>query len=506
MSSDRTVSPPTRGLTRHLAEGLGAYRFAGLPEAVRTVARHCLLDWLGVAIAGSREPVSTILADELCLDSTVEAAPGGCTVSGCTVIGTASSASPHDAAAVNGTAGHALDFDDVLTPMSGHPSAPVIPAALALAERMDAGGDAFLAAVVAGIETEARIGMAVAPGHYDAGFHATGTVGAFGAAAACASLLDLGADRASAALGIAGTQAAGLKSQFGTMCKPLHAGKAAANGLLAATLAARGFTSAPDVLERAQGFAATQTTTFDPEAGMDPPGRPWRIREVLFKVHAACFFTHASIEALLAMHREVGLRPSEVDSVTLRVPIGHLAACDIAAPATPLEGKFSLRFTSALALVRGTAGEADFTAAAVRDPELVAVRDRVRVIPVADLSPHVSQVEVALADGRRLAREVDMERPAGDDDLADQERRLAGKFRTLVAPILGAGRADELVEAVGRVTGGGPEGQGGGKDGGKDTALRSVRELAALCRTERRVVRPGTTGARERSASVPDRG
>ena len=160
------------------------------------------------------------------------------------------------AALINGAAAHALDFDDVNLAMPGHPSVAILPALLALAEERGSSGKDVLTAFVAGYELQCSVGRAIAPGHYDVlGFHATATVGSFGAAAACAHLLRLSLEQFATALGIAGTQAAGLKSMFGTMCKPLHAGKASYHGLVAAKLAMRGFTSRSDVIECQQGFA-----------------------------------------------------------------------------------------------------------------------------------------------------------------------------------------------------------------------------------------------------------
>src|SRR5215203_7194419 len=229
-----SVPAATAGLTGRLVAGVRDLRYDDLPADVIVIAKHCLLDWLGVTLAGSREPLAQMLRDEV-------AEQGGRPQA--TLIGTDARASTQQAALVNGAASHALDFDDVHLVMNGHPSVPVLPALLALAEAHDGDGRALIAAFVAGVEVECRIGALVMPGHYNAGFHATGTLGAFGAAAACAHLLALDTDQWQIALAIAGTQAGGLKAMFGTMCKPLHAGKAAANGLLAATLAARGFTA-----------------------------------------------------------------------------------------------------------------------------------------------------------------------------------------------------------------------------------------------------------------------
>src|SRR6267154_1318936 len=182
----------------------------------------------------------------------------------------------------------ALDYDDLNMAMPGHPSVAILPGLLALAEVRRTSGREVTTAFVAGYETACRIGSALQPGHYNLGFHSTGTVGSLGAAAACSRLLGLDAEATAMALGIAGTQAAGLKSQFGTMCKPFHAGKAAQNGLLAARLAARGFSSRPDLVECEQGFARTHAPDFHPEKALAEPPAGFYLLANLFKYHAAC--------------------------------------------------------------------------------------------------------------------------------------------------------------------------------------------------------------------------
>jgi 2-methylcitrate dehydratase PrpD len=233
--------------TRALVDGVCGLRLGDVPEAARAVACHCVLDWLGCALAGSVEPLSQILLREIVPGEHGEA----------TLIGRPERATLLTAALVNGAMSHALDFDDTHWMMNGHPSAPVLPAALTLAERDDLDGAAFLSAVIAGIEFECRLGALIGGPHYAAGFHATGTLGTFGAAAAASHLLGLDREQWCHAIGLAGTQAAGLKSGFGTMAKPLHAGRAASNGLAAALLARGGFTSNSAIIETTQGFAAT---------------------------------------------------------------------------------------------------------------------------------------------------------------------------------------------------------------------------------------------------------
>ena len=406
-----------------------------LSERARAVAAQCLLDWFGVTLAGSREPLACILraeADE----------QGG--NSHATIVGTGMKVPARTAALVNGATSHALDYDDVHLAMSGHPTVPVLPALLALAEHRGAALGDVVTAFAAGVEMECRIGAYVMPGHYRAGFHATGTLGTFGAAAACAHLLGLSEEQWGHAMGIAGSQASGLKSMFGTMTKPLQAGNAAANGLLAAQLAERGFTANPEVLETAQGFAATQHGNGSQLRATRSNGG-LAVEDVLFKYHAACYGTHETIEGMLRLKEREQLSADDVASIRLDVPRGHLAMCNIQEPTTALEGKFSLRFTAALALAHGDTSEAAFTAERVRDAALVELRDRVRVEPWAE-ERQGTRVTVSLRDGRELSEAVNLDVP--DPDLARQGTRLEAKFRSLAAPVLGAGRAETLLRTV----------------------------------------------------------
>jgi 2-methylcitrate dehydratase PrpD len=347
---------------------------------------------------------------------------------------------------VNGAAAHALDYDDVSLAMSGHPTAPVLSAVLALGELRGASGPAVIAAFVAGYELACRVGVLVAPDHYERGFHATATVGSFGAAAGCAHLLGLDAEATATAFGIAGTQAAGLKSMFGTMCKPLHVGKAAQNGLIAASLAARGFTSRADVLECAQGFAATQSRDFNAEAALNNP-RHWHLRDNLFKFHAACYLTHAPIECARQISREHGVEPTAVRKIVVRVERSAAGICHIEAPKTGLEAKFSLRLTAALALAGFDTARLDtYSDANAADPKLTALRDKVTVEFRRGWPDALAEVEVVLVDGRVLKARYDSGKPAADLDT--QGRRLEAKFMGLASPILGEVQARRILAKV----------------------------------------------------------
>ncbi|MFL6651187.1 MAG: MmgE/PrpD family protein [Sulfurifustaceae bacterium] len=440
----RTDTEDATSLTGRLAGALRGYRFETLPGHVVELSKHCLLDWLGVTLAGSREPAAAIVrAEALAQGDSAR----------CSLIGMRAKTSPFWAALVNGTASHALDFDDVVSAMMGHPTVPIVPALLAAAETSErADGKAYITAFVAGLEAECRIGAYMAPSHYARGFHVTSTVGTFGAAAACAHWLGLSLLQWQTAFGLAGTQAAGLKSMFGTMTKPFHAGRAAACGLLAARLAANGFTAHPDVLDTKQGFGPTQSDTLKPQAVLHDLGRTFGITGVLFKYHAACYLTHAGIEALLQLKRERDFTPGQVTSVRLRVGPGHLGVCNIPTPKTALEAKFSLRFTAAMAIATGDLGEGAFTDALVRDPRLVALSDKVTVEPVTTLpNSYTSKVEVTLADGSVLRAVGDVSKPAAPSELDRQWRKLAAKFHSLADPIIGEPQAGQIVERVGRL-------------------------------------------------------
>ncbi|HZZ88037.1 MAG TPA: MmgE/PrpD family protein [Caulobacteraceae bacterium] len=427
LAFDRTG---TRTLTAQLADKATSLRLSDMPPEALTVAKQCLLDWLAVALAGRGEPLVRILLDEF--------APTD-DPAGVSILGHGRRARAGDAVLINGAMGHALDFDDVIMPM-GHPTVPVAPVVFALAEQRGATGAQALEAFIAGVETECRIARLLGPSHYARGWHTTATTGAFGAVAAAARLLGIEGEALAHAFGLAGTQAAGLKSCFGTMSKPLHPGKAAQNGLMAARLAARGFTSDTDILASAQGFTATQSTTADPEAGLEARTAPWVV-EALFKYHAACYLTHDSIEAANQLRAEAGVTPEAIAAVTVKVPAGHLGVCNIQAPATGLECKFSLRMTTALALSgEDTFQEALFSDATARRPDLVALRERVTIDPTQ--SGRGCVVTVRLKDGREASRTGDVSQPLRDLEL--QQQKLERKFRHLAGAALGEA-ADEVI-------------------------------------------------------------
>ena len=430
--------PQAADLTLALAEAASALRYDDLPTPVRAVARQCLLDYLGVALAAVEDPLVRILLDEL---AEAAGAPQA------SIIGHDTRLPALSAALVNGAAAHALDYDDVHMAMPGHPSVAILPGLLALAELKGSSGREVITAFVAGYETACRIGAALQPGHYNLGFHATATVGCFGAAAACARLLRLDPMATATALGIAGTQAAGLKSQFGTMCKPFHAGKAAQSGLLAARLAARGFSSRTDIVECVQGFALTHGPDFVPAAASATPEGGFHLLANLFKYHAACYFTHAPIECARRLRQEHAVTPEMIARITVRIDASCDRVCNIAAPVDGLQSKFSLRQTVAMALAGvDTASLGAYSPENARDPGLVALRERIGFDWQSNWPQTLSEVRIDLVDGRRVTARHDAGIPAAD--ISEQGERLAAKFDTLVEPVLGAPRARELREMI----------------------------------------------------------
>jgi len=426
-------------LTRKLSDDARTLRYDALTPEMRELARQCVLDYLACTIAGASEPLTEIMLAEM-------SEQGGAAEA--QVVGHAVRLPALSASLVNGSGAHALDYDDVNLAMPGHPSVALLPALLAQAEANGASGAAVLTAFVAGYELQCRVGRVIAPGHYDGlGFHSTATVGSFGAAASCAHLLGLNALQSATALGIAGTQAAGLKSMFGTMCKPLHAGKAAYHGLLAARLAKRGFDSRMDVLECAQGFARTHSPDFNPARAFDTPAGGYHLRNNLFKYHAACYLTHGPIEAARVLRLNHNLTPDRVGTIKLRVDGATDRVCNIPAPTTGLETKFSLRMTTAMALAGVETGRLDsYTEANAADPVLTGLRDKVS-IEFQSGWPHTrAEMEIATTDGAHVSSVYDAGVPA--EDVMEQGRRLVQKFHALVDPVLGAARAREIVALV----------------------------------------------------------
>jgi 2-methylcitrate dehydratase PrpD len=405
-------------------------RDAAPPAEARARAAIAVLDTVGVSLAGASEPASLIVRQ-------VVAAEGG---DACTVFGTPVRASMSGAALANGTAAHALDYDDMCFISLAHPSAPLVPAVLAAAESARLAGRAVLDAYVVGFEIEARLGRLMNPRHYQRGWHCTSTLGTVGAAAAVSRLLRLDAAAAGHALAIAASEASGLKENFGTMVKPLHAGLAARNGVLAALLAQAGMTASERALDGPQGFLhALDSERAALDEAIADLGKRWEILDtgITVKLYPSCAGTHPSLDAILDLRRREGFGADEVERIDVDVDAIVPTILIHDRPATGLEGKFSLPFCAAAAVVFGRVGIDTFEAASLTNPEVTALMPRVAMHVDSSLdagAPPLTQarVHVRLRDGRVLTQRANGARgypanPASDEELDAKFLACAGR-------------------------------------------------------------------------------
>ena len=434
-----------KSVTAEFVQALTAARAGHVPQEAIDTAKACLLDTLGVAAAGQSQELVDILDKTLAV---FEGAPQA------TLWRRGRRGPMHEAALVNGAAAHALDFDDMHIASAMHPSAPVVAAALAVAEHARKSGIELLRAIALGIEAEIRIGAAVNPSHYKRGWHATGTLGHFGAAIAVSVLMGLSDEQTVAALGIAGTQACGLKETFGTMTKPLHAGLAARNGIMAALLAARGFTSASDILGGSYGFGAVSS---DDPAWNKPAwrfaltdwsvgSRPWSMYGILYKTHASSFCTQALIEAVLALRAQHGLRADQVHSMRGEVSRNSIENARIAEPNTGMEAKFSLPHAMAQALAYGQARAEDFTDARVREPGLRSLRALTAISEGSGLAWPEAIATIHTASGQTLRQHVDLRQRSAT--AKDKWAVVEPKFMSITAGLLKSDAQSGVVQAV----------------------------------------------------------
>jgi len=431
------------GATAHIAEFIVKSRWEELPPAALEAAKRAILDSVGVMLAGSVEPPARII-------QRLAEADGGMPLS--TILGTPIRTGAVWATLANGTAGHALDFDDTNFAMMGHPSVPVLSAALAAGELALADGRALLHAFLLGFEVETTLGEVMNLAHYQRGFHATGTLGTLGAAAAAAKLLELDPVQTRNSLAIAASQAAGLKENFGTMTKPFHAGHAARSGLLAALLAREGFTASEIALEGPQGYLRVLgSQNAEPTAALERLGAPWKILStgVAVKPYPSCACTHSIIEAVLALRATHQLRPEAVAEITVGVASLVPNILIHHDPRTGLEGKFSAEFCAAATLADGGAGIATFTDEKVTDPAIRAVMGKVKMVvdPAipADQEHHAwTRVTVRLTDGRIL--EVPPREVTGHPSRPLSREALRQKFQECAGVVLPRDRVESVAE------------------------------------------------------------
>lgn len=424
-------------LTMEVARRAHAIRFETLPGDVIELAKHCILDFAGLMLVSRNELLIRILTEEA-------TSQGGKAES--SAVGSATRVPAQWAATINSAAGHVLAYDDVNMVIPGHGTAVAWPAVFAVAERDGLSGRALLGAYVAGFETVATLGALVGPSHYDRGFHASATIGTFGAAAAAGRLLGFDVEQLAQAISLAGSMAAGLKGVFGTPLKPFQVSRASGNGVLAANLVRRGLAGRTNILEVPQGFLATQADAAPP-AELPRPADEFYLRGTLFKYHAACYLAHSPIEC----GRELGKRPdwdeSKVASIVVRANPMCNKVCNLQDPKTGPEICYSIRTLAAMALRGLDTGRPDsLDPAVLKDGTLIALRDRITVAFDDRLNETAAAIVATMQDGRELTTSEDVGLPV--TDRAAQASRLREKFETLVSPVLGAARTGELMQRV----------------------------------------------------------
>lgn len=418
----------TRSLARYVIDS----QFDRIPEAARREAVRSLVNWVGCALGGARHE-----AVEHALAALAEFA-----LPQATVLGRRERLDLFHATLVNGISSHVFDFDDTHLRTLLHPSVPVVPALLALAERQRLSGRDFLHAFIVGVEVESRIANAIYPNH-NADWYITGTVGPFGAAAAAGKVLGLDEQRMNWALGIAATLGAGLREMAGTMAKSLVHGRAGQNGLYAALLAANGFTGQEHGLEGPRGFAKVLARVTDLNAVTAGLGETYEITLNTYKPFACGVVAHPVIDGCIKLHAEHAFKPEMIRRVELVVHPQALKLTGIKAPRSGLESKWSIFHSAAVALAHGAAGEHEYSDACVAEPVVIALRDRVEATADDALRQDEAHVVLTLEDGRVLTYHVEhavgsVKRPMSDGD-------LEAKFFGLTKNILGRSQAERVI-------------------------------------------------------------
>jgi 2-methylcitrate dehydratase PrpD len=470
--SVQPVSPGAESLTTYVAKFIASTRYADIPPEALHLGKKSILDGLGLALAGSVAKSGALIRRHL----QALGCPGGATV-----IGTPMRVPPRFAAFANGTAIHADDYDDTQLAVAKdrvyglltHPTAPVLPAILAMAERDGRTGKDLMTAHQVGVEVECKIAEAINPRHYQHGFHSTATCGPFGAAAGLAKLGGFSPAVGCTALGIAGSLSAGLRENFGTMMKPFHAGRAAESGVLAAEFAGLGFTATPHILEAPRGFFRAAGGGYDEAAIRGKLGTPWTFMDpgISIKPHPSGSLTHPGMTLMLSLIKEHDIRPSQVAQVKVGTNQNMPNALIHHRPTTELQAKFSMEFCMAILLLGRKAGLAEFTDEVVNRPEVQVMIQKVDfgVHPEAEAAGYdkmTTIIEIALNDGRTISGRADFGKGSPANPMSYEE--VADKFRECASfsrwPRDKAERVVELVRGL--------------------EDLRDVRELTALLSRE----------------------
>ncbi len=432
--------PAPPDVTRTLARYILAARREDLPASIRHEAVRTLLNYVGCAVGGSHHETLTAAISALAPFSGPAQA---------TLLGRKERLDILHASLMNGISSHVLDYDDTHLRTIIHPAGPVASAILALSEMRPVSGVDFLNALVVGVEVECRIGNAVYPAHYNTGWHITGTTGVFGAAAATGKLLGLSEQQMLYALGLAATQPVGLQEMFGTMTKSFHPGRAAQNGLTAALMAARNFTSSTQSLEAKYGWANVLSTSCDYSQITGKLGSTWEVAVNTYKPFACGIVMHPTIDGCIQLRNEQKLTAAAIDRIELRVHPLVLELTSKKTPTTGLEGKFSIYHAAAIAIVEGAGGDAQFSDRAVQLKDVVALRDRVSTVVDPAIKEDQVRITMILKDGRRLEKFIEHAVGSVDHPMSDAD--LEGKFHGLADGILSRDRVNRLLDLCWKV-------------------------------------------------------
>jgi 2-methylcitrate dehydratase PrpD len=426
--------------TRELAEYLVSSRLDDVPDDVRHEARRAIVNYLGCALGGSREPA---------VDTAIFALGPYSGDRTAAVLGRVDRMDPLHASLMNGISSHVHDFDDTTPSNYIHPTSPVASALLAYASHSRVSGPDFINAFILGFEAESRVGDAVYPSHYDVGWHITGTAGVFGAAAAIGRLVGLSVEQMVWALGLAATQAAGIREMFGSMAKAFHPGRSAQNGYAAALLAGAGFTAGVHGIEGPRGFAAVVASESDLSKVTRGLANDFALRRNTYKPFPCGIVNHPTIDGAIQLHHEHHPAPEDIRQVRLRVAPIVLDLCNKQRITKGLEGKFSVYHGAAVGLVRGRAGLEEYSDTAVADPRIRRIRETATATADPGITDDQARISVELTDGTMIEKFV--EQSLGNIHQPMSDAQLGDKFRGQATRSLPEHGLDDLIAMTWRI-------------------------------------------------------
>jgi 2-methylcitrate dehydratase PrpD len=426
--------------TKALASWIIASQLEDIPDDVRREALRAIVNYTGCALGGSPDPAVNIA---MCAFAPFFGPPAA------RILGRAERVDALHASLMNGISSHVYDYDDTTPKNYIHPSSPVASALFAYASANKVSGRDFVHAFILGFEAESRIGNSVYPAHYDVGWHITGTAGVFGAAVAIGKLIGLSEQQMIWAIGLAATQAAGLREMFGSMAKSLHPGRAAQNGYASALLAQAGFTSGVHGLEGPRGFAAVQAAKYDLSKITAGLGVDFDLRANTYKPFPCGIVNHPAIDGAIQIHNQNKSAPESIRAVRLRVAPLVLDLCNQQNITRGLQGKFSVYHGAAIGLVRGKAGIREYTDEAVNDPAIKRVRESATAVGDPTLTEDQANIEVELVSGEKISRFV--EQSLGNIHRPLTDRQLDEKFRDQAIMALPAEQVERVIQLCWRI-------------------------------------------------------